>query len=145
MNHRTLLTLLIMAFVVTTRDGVAADPSAGRAVKLGAVLPLSGDLAFYGNQIRNGLLLAQEDSVHPIELSIEDAPLLGPSIVPALEKLVSVNGIDALAGNFSNHGMLLMSPVIERHQLPSFHSAAGDPQILAASDWIFAPNVRVSD
>jgi branched-chain amino acid transport system substrate-binding protein len=116
-----------------------------RPVKLGAVLPLSGDLAYYGNEIKNGLVLAQLHSAHPVELVLEDAPLLGNQILSAFEKLVKVHRIDCLAGNFSNQGMLLMSPGIDRYQIPSFHTAAADDQILGASDWIFTSNVRTAD
>jgi len=41
--------------------------------------------------------------------------------------------------------MLLMSPGIDRSQLPAFHTAAADDQILGASEWIFTSNVRTAD
>jgi branched-chain amino acid transport system substrate-binding protein len=127
---------------ILTQTQAGAEP---RPVRLGGVLPLSGDLAYYGSEIRNGLLLAQEDSAHPVELAIEDAPLLGHRILTAFEKLLRVDRIDCLAANFSNQGMLLMADSIKRHQLPAFHSAAADQQILDASEWIFTTNVRVAD
>lgn len=138
-NYLAILILLVVALT-----GAHSD-SRMRPVRLGAVLPLSGDLAFYGSEIRNGLLLAQEDSKHPVELAIEDAPLLGNQILTAFEKLLKVDRIDCLAGNFSNQGMLLMADGINRHRLPAFHSAAADEQILAASEWIFTTNVRIAD
>ena len=116
-----------------------------RTVTLGAVLPLSGDLAYYGNEIRNGLLLAKEHSKYPVDIRVEDAPLLGGQILTAFEKLVTVDKVDALAGNFSNPGMLMISRGIEHHLLPAFHTAAADDQILAASDWIVTSNVRTAD
>jgi branched-chain amino acid transport system substrate-binding protein len=141
MKRYSLATFVSIAVALTqTRAG--AEP---RPVRLGAVLPLSGDLAYYGSEIRNGLLLAQEDSTQPVELAIEDAPLLGNRILTAFEKLLRVDRIDCLAANFSNQGMLLMADSINRHQLPAFHSAAADEQILAASEWIFTSNVRVAD
>lgn len=116
-----------------------------RTLKIGAVLPLSGPLTYYGTEIKNGILLAQEQSLMPVQLFFEDAPILGEQILSAFNHLTNINKIDAIAGNFSNQAMLLMANGINRLQIPTFHTAAIDEQILASSDWIFSTNVRVAD
>ena len=91
------------------------------------------------------MLLAKEKSEHPVEIFFQDAPLLGHKILSGFNHLVSIEHIDGIAGNFSNQAMLSMSPGIDRLQIPSFHSAAADEQIVDASDWILTTNVRISD
>jgi branched-chain amino acid transport system substrate-binding protein len=142
---RNIICSVICICICLSTASIAYTESEARAVRLGAVVPLSGDLAHYGNEIKNGMQLAQEQSEYPVKLFFEDAPPLGHKIMSGFNQLVSIDQIDGIAGNFSNQAMLSMAPGIERLQLPAFHTAAADEQILAASDWVLTTNVRISD
>jgi branched-chain amino acid transport system substrate-binding protein len=145
MNVKHIIKLLFATFTLSQALSHSLFAEVKRPLRLGAVLPLSGDLAHYGVEIRNGIELAREDADDSIELYFEDAPLTGARIISALEVLVARRKIDAIAGNFSNVAMLSMAPRLSALRIPTFHTAASDDDILASSTWIFSTNVRVRD
>lgn len=116
--------------------------------RIGATLPLSGDLATYGNLIRSGIELAVEDlkaegiSIKPF---FEDTPLAGAQIIPSLNRLLQRNKVQGIAGNFSNIGMAAMASTLQEKKIPSFHTAAADPLIVDAGSYIVTTNVRIKD
>jgi len=118
-------------------------------VKLGATLPLSGNLATYGEQIRLGMELAAVDLKARgtgVEIVSEDTPMSGPVVISTLRKLMTGSKVQGIAGNFSNPAMLSMAPLLRGAPLVAMHTAAMDDEILAASGgWIFSTNTRIRD
>jgi branched-chain amino acid transport system substrate-binding protein len=123
--------------------------NSGEAIHLGATLPLSGNLASYGEQIRYGMELAAADlkaEGSPIALHFEDTPMSGPGVLSAFRKLNDSLKVAGIAGNFSNVAMLAMAPVLRKSQMVAMHTAAMDDEILAAGRGsVFSTNTRVRD
>ena len=75
-----------------------------QAIKIGAILPLSGDLAVWGNSEKQGLILAQEnlpaDLKNKYELIIEDSSNANKNIQHIAQKLISVDKVDAIITMF---------------------------------------------
>jgi branched-chain amino acid transport system substrate-binding protein len=69
---RALLALLLLAGVAGCGQGGAAKWDGKETLRVGVILPMSGDQATYGEESWNGLLLAQED-------------LRGDEVTPAFE------------------------------------------------------------
>ena len=119
------------------------------AIHLGAFLPLSGNLASYGEQIRHGIELAAADLTaegNAIALHFEDTPMSGPGVLSAFRKLNDSLKVSGIAGNFSNVAMLTMAPVLRRSQVVAMHTAAMDDEILSAGQGsCFSTNTRVRD
>lgn len=117
-------------------------------IRIGATLPLSGDLATYGNLIRNGIELAtgdlEKEGIHS-KTFFEDIPLSGGGVITGLNKLIQIDKVDAIAGNFSNVAMAAMAPSIEKAKIPAFHTAAADPLILDSVKYVVTTNVRIKD
>ena len=58
-----------------------------KTVRLGAALPLSGDLATYGTLIQGGIILAGEDLKQEgikTELFFEDTPMSGAEVISVI-------------------------------------------------------------
>ena len=58
-------------------------------IRLGATVPLSGDLASYGELIANGISLAAEDLKKDgveAELFIEDTPFSGTGVISSINR-----------------------------------------------------------
>ena len=125
---------------------LSAEPA---PVRLGATLPLSGNLASYGEQIRLGMELAAADLLArglKVEIVAEDTPMSGPVVISTLRKLMEGSKVQGIAGNFSNPAMLSMAPLLRGAPLVAMHTAAMDDEILAASGgWIFSTNTRIRD
>jgi branched-chain amino acid transport system substrate-binding protein len=118
-------------------------------IHLGATLPLSGNLASYGEQIRHGMELAAADlkaGGSAIALDFEDAPMSGPGVLSAFRKLNDSLKVSGIAGNFSNVAMLTMASALRKSQMVAMHTAAMDDEILAAGrGFVFSTNIRVRD
>jgi branched-chain amino acid transport system substrate-binding protein len=117
-------------------------------IKLGATLPLSGNLATYGNLIRGGIELAVEDQKAlgvSVEAYFDDTPFSGSGVISSLRKLASVDKVDAITGNFSNVAMALMAPELQKLKLPTFHTAAADNLIYDSNDWVLTTNIKIPD
>jgi ABC-type branched-subunit amino acid transport system substrate-binding protein len=138
----TILSFLLFLSLFVTSIVIAEE------VRIGATLPLTGDAASYGGLIRNGIEIAVEDlkkEGFDIKLFIEDTPLSGSGILTSLNKLIHVDKVDGIAGNFSNLAMAAMAPVIQKAKIPVFHTAAMDPLLLNAGDYIVSTNIRIRD
>lgn len=61
---------------------------------IGAILPLSGDFAFIGEEIQKGMKLAQEDSNSNIKIIFEDDQFSPAVSVNAANKLINIDNID---------------------------------------------------
>ncbi len=136
------LFLLSIRFFVTT--AFAAD----REIKIGATVPLSGNLATYGNLIKGGMELAKEDLSKEglnVSLFFDDTPFVGAGIITSINKLVYQDHVDAIVGNFANPVMLAIGNILEKEEVPAFHTAAADPGIVNFKDYIFSTNVRIKD
>jgi branched-chain amino acid transport system substrate-binding protein len=117
-------------------------------IKLGATLPLSGNLATYGELIRCCIELATDElSKEGIEIKVvyEDIPLSGEKVISGFNRLSKVEKVDGIAGNFSNVAMAAIAPLATKAELPVFHTAANDELILNGGDFVLSTNIRIKD
>ncbi len=134
--------LLCAVAAMVGQSAVAED------IRIGATLPLTGDPATYGNLIRGGIELAADDLKGEgisTKLYFEDTPVSGGGVISSLNKLLQIDKVDGIAGNFSNVAMAAMGPLIEKAKIPAFHTAAADPLILDVGDFTVTTNIRIKD
>jgi branched-chain amino acid transport system substrate-binding protein len=97
------------------------------SIKIGAILPLSGDLASYAEGSRNAAILAIEDSglKDRVQFIIEDdkncAPVDG---VSAAQKLLNVDKVNALFGPMCSSEVEAVLPLSEPLKIPVISAAA---------------------
>ncbi len=139
------ISILILTSIILTFSSFAEETK----IRIGATLPLTGDLATYGNLIKNGIELAKSDLKSEgidINLYFEDIPVSGNEVLAGLKKLISLDQVHGIAGNFSNIAMASMSSIIDKNQIPTFHTAAAaDPLILDGSNYIITTNIAIKD
>jgi branched-chain amino acid transport system substrate-binding protein len=85
----------LILFLVTCASATAAPYT----VKIGAVLPLSGDLAYVGKDIQEGVTLALEEQSSPsvkFEVIWEDGKFSPRDSVSAARKLISSDRVDVI-------------------------------------------------
>lgn len=98
--------------------------SSTEPIKIGAILPLTGDLSAIGEGERRGLLMAV-DSVrtrHPdreFELIVEDFASETQNAVSAANKLLNVNNVDAIITS-TTAASEAVSPVVDPEEIPHF-------------------------
>ena len=114
-------------------------------VKFGAVVPLTGSLANLGAGIRDAMLLAVEDvnkaggiNGKMLELQVEDTGCDPGKAVPAVDKLVSVDKVIAIAGPTCSGESLATAQMLSDNLVPAVSESATSPDLtLKGGDYWF--------
>jgi len=112
-------------------------------VKIGVVLPLTGDAAKYGEWSRKGYDLAlekinsQDDYSYQLMLIYEDDEGIPKQSVSATQKLISIDKVKALTGYVLSSGALPSAAVAEKNKIVLLSSTASAESIKHAGDYIF--------
>ncbi|MEI8339823.1 MAG: ABC transporter substrate-binding protein [bacterium] len=92
--------VLVSVFLFVTLGDKTVTPSANKdIIKIGVVLPLSGNLAFLGESAKNSANLALSDygiTKNDYQLVFEDDQFDGKKTVTAVSKLISADGVKAI-------------------------------------------------
>ncbi|MEZ4754423.1 MAG: penicillin-binding protein activator [Bdellovibrionota bacterium] len=111
---KTLLAFFAVIFL-------AIPASAETKLKMGALLPLSGEVANIGEACRNGMELAKSnlepEIAKKLDLIFEDDALLSKTSVSAFNKLVTEDKID-LAVSFSSGTSKALAPIADSKNIP---------------------------
>ncbi len=131
---------------------LAAEPAAG-SLKVGVVLPLTGDQAKFGEIEKNSFLLGLEEinkaggvNGKQIELLIEDdtgKPDVGRS---AVEKLISRDNVICLTGGYSSSVAYAICAVAQQRKVPFMVTTGSADEITEKGwDYVFRINPPVSE
>ncbi len=131
--------LALPFFILTAALSCGAEDTASSTLRVGVILPSSGDAASVGDAFRNGMQLAIEtlspEDRKRLEFHFEDDALSSTKAVSAFHKLLAQNKIQALVNLSSGTGNAL-APLAERHKLP-FISVASDVKIVKGRTYPF--------
>jgi branched-chain amino acid transport system substrate-binding protein len=119
-------------------------PTSGAPIKIGAVLPLSGDAASWGKNTKNGIDLAVEElnasgglMGAPIQVVYEDSKAEPKSGVAAINKLISQDKVQAVIDDSVSSVTLAMVPIAEQAKVVILSTGATNPAISHAGEYIF--------
>lgn len=118
--------------------------SAPKPVRIGAVLPLTGESADWGKQGRWGIEAAVRDvnagggvGGRPLEVIFEDSQALPRRAVPAFSKLASVDHVPAVVGDIVSASTLAMAPLAEEQKIVLVAPTSSAPAITSAGRFIY--------
>ena len=114
-----------------------------KVVKIGAILPLTGDGAKYGKSAKNGIDLAIEDINkkggilgRQVKVIYEDSQADASKAVSAFRKIVNVEHIKFILGPLSSTEVLAVAPIANKEKVIILAPAASAPQITyAGGSW----------
>jgi branched-chain amino acid transport system substrate-binding protein len=140
----SVLVLLIVGSIVWWTTSQTHAPTAQTKlvpeVKVGALLSLTGNFAQYGEDIQNGLLLAQEDVEKQlglrVRLVVEDNASDAKVAVPAAHKLVDVDKVAAVVSGPGSTANLAVAPIMEAGKT-SFIAISSTPKLNTAGKYVF--------
>nr|QNO46441.1 hypothetical protein KCGBEFIM_00016 [Methanosarcinales archaeon ANME-2c ERB4] len=99
------LVLVLASGCVTPSDKEGAEPESAPVVKIGTLLPLTGDLAAYGGPMEDGARLAIKEVNEnggvlggDIKLVTKDSQTTGVAAVDAMNQLVTLEKVPAVIG-----------------------------------------------
>ena len=123
------MTKLLIGLLLTLTLAACAE-QANEPYKFGAVLPLTGTNAFYGTFSKAGITLAVEDinanggiNNRPVEVVYEDSGGDKTKATTAAQKLINVDGVDALMTTTTPMSGAV-APVAEENKIPLIYFSA---------------------
>jgi branched-chain amino acid transport system substrate-binding protein len=125
-NKRTVFTLICATAMVTTAFAQTQGVSKTE-IKLGSIQDLSGPIAAFGKQVRDGMLLRVDEineqggiNGRKIELKVEDSGYDPKRAVLAAQKLVNQDHIFAMVGHIGTAGNLATFPILFKKNVINF-------------------------
>ena len=133
---------VVVALVVILT--VIRSPERPQTIRIGAILPLTGDAALYGQNAKKGIDLAVDEMNEnggilgkKIVMVYEDTqadPKIGLS---AFRKLISIDRVPAIIGSITSSVVLAISPIANEEEVVVLSPAATSPKISEAGKFIF--------
>lgn len=119
-------------------------PATGQPIKIGAILPLTGDAASYGQSCKRGsdLALIGVNAAggihgHPLHIIYEDSRAEPTSAIAALNKLVQVDAVSFVVGDMFSHTSLAIAPIAQDAGVVLLSPTASAEALPAVGDKIF--------
>jgi len=121
-------------------------------IKIGAVLPLSGKSAAYGNWIKEAIELVKDETNSSggingsqIEIIYEDDKGEPGTAASAMQKLTEIDKVPVVYGSWVSSCVLAQAPIAEKTKTVLMAEAIS-PKIREAGDYVFRfdPDVRIS-
>lgn len=111
-----------------------------KVIKIGAILPLTGDAAVYGERLKEGIELSkyvfEKQTNKKISIQFEDSKMDPKEAVNAFYKLEQLN-IKFIIGPYSSSEVLAVAPIAEKKHILILSPGASSPKITDAGDYIF--------
>lgn len=115
-----------------------------RTPTVGAILPLTGEVATYGIPVKQGIDLALETvnaeggvQGRPVAVIYEDDKGNPNDGVAAARKLISVDKVHVIIGAVPSSVTLAIAPIAEQSRVDLLSPASSSPKITNAGDYIF--------
>lgn len=113
-------------------------------IKIGAILPLTGDVAVYGNNTKKGIDLAVKEinsnggiNGNLIKIIYEDSKADPKTGVTAIQKLISHDNIQVVIDNSISSVALAMVPIAERNKIVLLSTGSTNPKLSGISPYFF--------
>lgn len=140
MNKKTKIVIGVVIIIIIILAVYLLNPKEVKEMKIGAVLPLTGDLATYGEGMKNAINLAIESSglEERIQLIIEDDKgCVIAEDVSVAQKLVNIDRVKGILGPACSSAFLSMLPVTEKSKVILISPSATSKSITNAGNYIF--------
>jgi len=113
-------------------------------IKIGAIMPLTGELAAYGQPVKKGMELAMEEintkgglNGKLIKIIFEDDLGDPKTAVSAFNKLIDREKVPIILGPLTSGASMATAPVAERRKVVQLSTMAGTIKLKWAGDYIF--------
>jgi branched-chain amino acid transport system substrate-binding protein len=133
--------LVVIGAVVVLQKKASVRESG--TIQIGAILPLTGDAAQYGNNDREGILLAVNQANaaggingHKIEARFEDCQTEAKLAISAFNK-IKAEGVQAVIDDAISTISLAMVPLLEQSKTVLLSTGASNPSLSGASPFFF--------
>ncbi len=148
MKKTTYLAIAMCLLILILTSGCNRTPTGAATsqepIKIGFIGPLTGELASWGNNEKQGVELAVKEindagGINGRKLSIiyEDGQCNPKSAVTAAQKLITVDHVKAIIGETCSSATLAVAPLAEQNKVILISPTSGADSISQAGDFIF--------
>jgi branched-chain amino acid transport system substrate-binding protein len=120
-----------------TTSQAAVPPPPGFPVKIGVVVPLSGNVKSFGESTRNGVSIAlqqAEDAGWNIETVYADSKCDAQQAISVTEDLIINQGVHYIIGAVCSSASIPMSEIAEENQVVQISPVSTNPQVTKYND-----------
>lgn len=140
MNKITMLSLIAIMLAALLITGCAKEKG---TIKIGAIGPLTGGGASWGESDRNAIELAVEEINNAggingrlLQVIHEDGKCNGKDAVNAASKLITLDNVKIILGGVCSAETLAFAPIAEQNKVITFTIATA-PDVSNAGDYVF--------
>ena len=134
--------IVTVAFIISF--GLFMGCAKEKETKIGAILPLTGEGAKYGQSAKRGIDLALEQinasggiKGRGLEVVYEDSRFQPSEGVAAIRKLITIDKVPAVIGAMASSVTLAIAPIAEENEVVLLSPTSSSPEITHAGDYIF--------
>lgn len=124
------IAVVLVVWLITTSN--RKSPVAEQAIKIGVIVPLSGPFAFYGEDMRRGVMDAVGSST-AVKLIIEDEKCEPKDAVSAFQKLTNVDKVKFVIGPGCGSPQEAIAPLLKGSDVVVMLSAAASSDLFMKS------------
>ncbi len=143
---KILIVILAFAFILSCKND-KTNKTKNEIIKIGAILPLTGDLATYGQSGQEGMTIAldefNKEFPNKVKLVLEDDKGSVKDGISAVNKLITNDKVQIIMGSMSSGVTLGIAPVLEKNKIVLVAPTSTASEVTNAGDYIF--RVCVSD
>lgn len=114
--------VLLLSVILVACLGLVGSGFADDSYKVGAITPLSGKLAVYGEGFQRAMNLAMDEinaaggiKGKPLEIVFEDNGSTAQGSVSAIQKLITVDKLPVIFGPAASSNFLAVCPIAQQH------------------------------
>ena len=142
---KVLFTFIVLSIFLGIIVFLGCGPKESGLIKIGVILPLTGDLASYGQNAKDGigLFVDEYNGLHEqkgtkkISVLYEDSKNQPDQAVAAINKFISLDKVIAVIGDVGSSPTLAMAPIANKNKIVIISPAASSPEISKAGPYIF--------
>lgn len=134
-------TLILSSIVALALSACGASTT---TVRIGVILPITGDAASLGIDQLNGIKMAVDEvnakggvQGKQVELVVEDGRCNGSDAASAAQKLVNVDKVTAIIGGLCSSETLAIAPIAEAGKVVVLSPGSSSPDVTKAGTYIF--------
>ncbi len=144
MSKKIWIGLIVILLITITLLVVKNENRNEDVIKIGAILPLTGDAAIYGKNAKEGIDIAKEEINKSggilgkrIVVLYEDSQALPKMGINAYKKLKTVDRVSAIIGGVTSSVTLAFAPLAEKDEIVVFSPAATSPALSESGRFVF--------
>jgi branched-chain amino acid transport system substrate-binding protein len=134
---------ICIAMVGTVFTGCQTKKADSSEIQIGAVLPISGDIAALGQSSKNSLQLLEEQVNSKggvlgkkVKFLIEDDENKPANSANVAQKLISEKVV-GIVGSYSSKCSIAMGPVVNSAKIPMITGTSTNPKVTEAGEYVF--------